>query len=101
MAFTRVAKTSDIIEGHGKCVDVGGKKIALFNDGGTFYAIDDTCPHKGGPLSEGQLNGNNVTCPWHAAVFDVTTGAHLSGPGASNVNKYAVQVVGDDVEVDA
>ncbi|MBX9771628.1 MAG: non-heme iron oxygenase ferredoxin subunit [Candidatus Obscuribacterales bacterium] len=100
MPFTKVAKTSDVAEGHGKCVDVGGKKIALFNIGGSFYAIDETCPHKGGPLSEGAISGDDVTCPWHGAVFNVTTGAHVKGPG-TNVNKYAVQVVGDDVEVDA
>jgi nitrite reductase/ring-hydroxylating ferredoxin subunit len=101
MAFTKVAKTGDVADGHGKCVVVGGKNVALFNVGGTFYAIDDTCPHKGGPLSEGTLNGNNVTCPWHGACFDVTTGAHLSGPGASGVNHYNVRVEGDDIEVDA
>ena len=101
MSFTKVAKTGDVAEGQGKCVVVGGKNIALFNVGGTYYAIDDAYPHKGGPLSEVTLNGNNVTCPWHAAVFDVTTGAHLSGPGASNVNEYKCRVEGDDVEVDA
>jgi len=100
MAYTKVAKTGDIKEGSGTCVSVGEKKIALFNVGGTFYAIDNTCPHKGGPLSEGTLTGNDVTCPWHAGVFDVTTGAHVKGPG-TNVNKYEVRVEGDDVEVNA
>lgn len=101
MAFTKVAKTTDIAAGQGKCVQVGGKNIALFNVDGKFYAIDDTCPHKGGPLSEGQLTGNDVTCPWHGAVFDVTNGAHLKGPGATGVSCYSVRTEGDDVEVDA
>jgi NAD(P)H-dependent nitrite reductase small subunit len=100
MAFTKVATVQEIPPGQGKQVKVGNKTIALFNVGGTFHAIDDTCPHRGGPLSEGIVTGTQVTCPWHAANFDLTTGAHLSPPAHSDVACYAVQVVGDAVEVD-
>ncbi|MBI3061341.1 MAG: Rieske 2Fe-2S domain-containing protein [Deltaproteobacteria bacterium] len=72
--FVKVAKTDEIVPGQGKMIEVGGKKIALFNVEGSFHAIDDTCTHRGGPLSEGSLDGKEVTCPFHGARFDVTTG---------------------------
>ena len=100
MALTRVAAVQEVPPGRAKQVKVGKKTIALFNVGGTFYAIDDTCPHRGAPLSEGEVEGTTVTCPWHAASFDLTTGAHLCPPASSGVACYKVQVVGDDVQVD-
>jgi len=81
-------------------VAVGGKTLALFNVNGAFYAIDDTCTHRGGPLSEGSLAGSQVTCPWHGAQFDVTTGAVQRPPAPTGVAGYKVQVVGDEVQVD-
>src|SRR5690349_13020773 len=72
--FVKVARTGDIAPGEGKTVESGGKRIAIFNVDGTLYAIDDTCTHRGGPLSEGVVEGTKVTCPWHGAVFDVTSG---------------------------
>jgi nitrite reductase (NADH) small subunit len=65
--FVKVAKTDEIVPGQGKMIEVGGKKIALFNVEGSLHAIDDTCTHRGGPLSEGSLEGNQVTCPLHGA----------------------------------
>ena len=90
----------DLDPGQGKLVEIGGKKIALFNVGGMYYAIDDTCTHLGGPLSEGELEGNEVTCPWHGGIFNVTTGAVVGGPPPGNVASYPVRVVGSDVEIE-
>jgi NAD(P)H-dependent nitrite reductase small subunit len=101
MAFTKVAVVQEIPPGQAQKVKVGDKEIALFNVNGTFYAIDNTCPHRGGPLSEGELNGQEVTCPWHGARFNVSTGAHLSPPANRDVNAYPVQVVGNEVQIDA
>ena len=98
--FVKVAGTGDIAPGTGKAVDVGARRIALFNIDGTFYAIDDTCTHRGGPLSEGMVVGAEVTCPWHGAVFDVTSGAVLGAPAPRDVAHYAVRVEGDDIEVE-
>ncbi|HZT82202.1 MAG TPA: non-heme iron oxygenase ferredoxin subunit [Gemmataceae bacterium] len=100
MAFVRVATVQEVPAGTGKQVTVNGRKIALFNVEGKFHAIDDTCPHRGAPLWEGELIGNEVTCPWHGARFDVTTGAHLCPPARSGVASYKVQVVGDEVQVE-
>ena len=95
-----VAKASEIKPGQGKSVEVNGKAIAVFNVDGTFYAIDDTCTHVGGPLSEGSLSGTTVTCPWHGAEFDVTCGKHLSPPASAGVACYKVTVSGEDVQVE-
>lgn len=100
MAFVKVATVQEVPPGKSKQAKVGGKTLAIFNVNGTFHAIDDTCPHRGAPLWEGEIEGQYVTCPWHAATFDVTTGAHLSPPAKSDVACYKVQVVGDEVQVD-
>ena len=100
MAFTKAATVQEIPPGMGKQVKLNDKTIALFNVGGAYYAIDDTCPHRGGPLSEGEVQDTEVTCPWHAARFDLTTGAHLCPPANSGVTCYKVQVTGDEVQVD-
>jgi nitrite reductase/ring-hydroxylating ferredoxin subunit len=100
MAFTKVATVGEIPAGKAKQVTVGGRRIGVFNVAGTLHAIEDTCTHRGGPLSEGEFRGTEVVCPWHGARFDVTTGAHLSPPAPSGVASYKVQVVGDEIQVD-
>ncbi|HEY7329097.1 MAG TPA: non-heme iron oxygenase ferredoxin subunit [Gemmataceae bacterium] len=100
MAFVKVSTVSEIPPGKAKQAKVGGKTLALFNVDGNFYAIDDTCPHRGASLAEGEIEGQHVVCPLHAAVFDVTSGAHLTPPARSDVACYKVQVVGDEVQVD-
>ena len=75
--FIKVASAADLAPGEAKCVEVAGKKLALFNVEGNFYAIDDTCTHRGGPLSEGEVSGEEVTCPWHGAIYNIKTGAVL------------------------
>ena len=98
--FVKVAKTDEIVPGQGKMTEVGGKKIALFNVEGSFHAIDDTCTHRGGPLSEGSLEGNQVTCPLHGARFDVTTCEVLGPPAPQGVARYNVRVEGSDIQVE-
>ena len=98
--FVKVAKAGEIAPGEARAVDTGGKRIALFNIHGTFYAIDDTCTHRGGPLSEGMVVDGEVTCPWHGAVFDVTSGSVLGAPAPRDVARYAVRVEGEDIEVE-
>ena len=99
-AFVKVAKSDEIAPGLGKMVEISGKKIALFNVDGAFHAIDNTCTHLGGPLSEGELNGREVTCPWHGAVIDVTSGEVLSPPAPRALSRYNVRVEGEDIEVE-
>ncbi len=96
--FTKVASTSEIPVGTGKVVDAGGKSIAVFNSEGTFYAIENTCKHQGGPLGEGSLSGTSVTCPWHGWEYDVTTGS-CAMDSSITVQKFDVKVEGQDVLV--
>lgn len=98
----KVANTSELPPGSGKLVEANGQAVALFNVDGKYFAIDDACPHADGPLNEGALDGNVVTCPWHGAQFDVTTGKVLCAPARSDVKSYPVTVDGEDlfVEVD-
>ena len=98
--FIKVAGAGEIAPGEARAVEAGGKRIALFNVDGAFYAIDDTCTHRGGPLSEGLVVGTEVTCPWHGAVFDVTTGSVLGSPAPQDVAHYPVRVEGDDIELE-
>ena len=96
--FVSVAKVNDIPPGQGKTVQVAGKNIALFNVDGSFYAVDDTCLHRGGPLGEGELTGHLVTCPWHGWKYDVRTGISITNP-AAQVNCYETKVEGEDLSI--
>ncbi len=98
--FVKVAKAGDVSPGKGMMVEVNGKKIALFNVAGSFYAIDDTCTHRGGPLSQGLLEEKQVRCPWHGGLFDVTSGEVVGPPAPSAVTRYNVRVEGADIEVE-
>src|SRR5438876_476285 len=98
--FIKVATTDEIAPGQAKLVEVGGSEIALFNVGGSFHAIDNTCTHVGGPLCEGEIDGVEVTCPWHGAVFDVTTGNVLGPPAPEAVTCYKIHLENDDVIIE-
>jgi nitrite reductase/ring-hydroxylating ferredoxin subunit len=100
MAFVKAASLADVPPGKSKQVTLNNRNLALFNVGGVVHAIDDTCPHRGAPLWEGDLNGAQVTCPWHGAIFDVTTGRHLCPPAQTDVAAFKVQIVGQEIQVD-
>lgn len=94
-----VAKADDIPSGHVRVYEVGDRRIALCNVDGTFYAIDDVCTHDGGPLGQGELEGDQIECPRHGARFDVRTGRALTMPAVRPVGIYPVQVRGNEVIV--
>ena len=98
--MVKVAQTDELSPGSGKVVAADDRSIAIFNVEGTFYAIDNICTHRGGPLGEGELNGENVTCPWHGANFNVKTGAVTRPPAGTGVRSFAVKVEGSDVLVE-
>lgn len=100
MATVKVAKVSDVSVGTGKVVQAGDKTLALFNLGGTFYALDNRCTHMGGPLGEGAVEGNQVTCPWHGSVFNITTGEVVEPPARRPVATFRVHVERDEVLVE-
>ena len=98
--FIRVAGTSDLKPGESKAVNANGTEVALFNVDGEFFAISNTCLHRGGPLGEGMLDGDVVTCPWHGWRYNVKTGTNAMLPTAK-VQTYQVKVEGNDVMVAA
>jgi nitrite reductase (NADH) small subunit/3-phenylpropionate/trans-cinnamate dioxygenase ferredoxin subunit len=98
--FKTVCRISDIPEGEGKTVSVNGKLVAVFQSGGHFHAIDDTCPHMGASLSGGAVEEGVVTCPWHAWRFRLSDGAWADNPRIK-IGCYAVRLVGDQVQVEA
>jgi nitrite reductase/ring-hydroxylating ferredoxin subunit len=100
-SFLKVARQGEITPGQIKAVTVNGVQIAVCNVEGVYYAVDDTCPHRGASLAEGDLIGKEITCPLHGAIFDVTNGEVLEGPAGENLACYRVRVVGDEIEVAA
>ena len=78
---------------------IEGKAVALANVGGTIYAINNSCLHRGGPLGQGLLEGKALTCPWHGWQYDVTNGKVVQNP-AAGVDCYTTEVRGEDVFVD-
>jgi 3-phenylpropionate/trans-cinnamate dioxygenase ferredoxin component len=98
--FIKVATTEELADQPAKVVELEGQKIALFRVDGAFYAMSDTCAHRGGPLSEGTVEGTEVTCPWHGAKFDLRTGGVLGLPARHGVRGYPVRVTGTDVEIE-
>jgi len=98
--FIKVATTDELADQQAKLVEVEDQKIALFRVDEGFYALGDTCPHRGGPLSEGTVEGTEVTCPWHGAKFDIRTGAVLGPPAGQAVKSYPVKVTGANIEIE-
>ncbi len=99
MAFLRAAKKDEIPPGTIREFEIDGKTVALANVDGKFYAIHNTCLHRGGPLGQGELEDKVVTCPWHGWQYDVTTGKVVMNPSVG-VQFYAVEVRGEDIFVD-
>jgi nitrite reductase (NADH) small subunit len=96
MAQHKIAKSSDIPEGQGKKFTVDGQEVAVFNKGGQFFAIDNTCIHKGGSLGDGNLDDETVTCPLHGWQYNITDGKCLANP-AAQLKTYAVTIENDEV----
>ncbi len=108
-----VGKAEEIAQGTSKLVTVKGRDIAVFNVGGTFYALANRCPHAGGPLCQGEISGlvqsdgpgryrmvrkgEFVRCPWHGWEFDLETGRSLLEPDRVGLKTYEVTV--EDGEV--
>lgn len=107
MGFVKVADSAELTIGGKKKVVVGGKDILLANVDGEYYAISDVCPHMGGSLSEGTLEGSIVTCPKHGAKFDVRTGKEVADAKllflkikVKDDGNYPLKLEGTDILID-
>jgi nitrite reductase (NADH) small subunit len=99
MPSVRVAKVTDVPVGQGLVVQAGDRSLALFNVDGAYHVIDNACPHRGGPMGDGDLDGRLAICPWHGWRWDVTTGANANNP-AVKIACFATRVADGDVFVD-
>jgi nitrite reductase/ring-hydroxylating ferredoxin subunit len=96
--FIDVASVTEIPQGRVKAVTAGDRKIALSHTAKGIFATDNTCPHRGGPLGEGDLIGNEVVCPWHLWGFDVESGLCAGNPEIA-VATHEVRIEGDRILV--
>jgi nitrite reductase/ring-hydroxylating ferredoxin subunit len=96
--FVKMATLDELPPGGATEVEHEGRIYALFNTDGVITAIDGICPHQGGPLAEGVLEGSMVTCPWHGWQFDVRTGKTPLGSRLKQA-VYEVKIEGRDVLV--
>lgn len=98
--FKTVARVGDIPEGEGRAYEVDGRMVAVFQIGGEYTGIDDTCPHMGASLSTGYVENGQVTCPWHAWRFCTRDGTWLDNPRSQlRQQKYEVRIEGTDIQV--
>ncbi len=97
--YFAVATTADIEPGEVFIADVEGVQMAVCNVDGDFYAIRDACTHDGASFDQTDLEGPEIFCPRHGAVFDVTSGAVLGAPANAPVDTFPVRVTGNTIEV--
>ena len=98
--FVVVASESALAAGRARVFEVGAHTVAVFALGGRVHALEDVCPHAGGPLSEGRVEGGTVTCPWHGARFEIATGASVGELRCPDVRCHRVRVSGGSVEIE-
>ena len=96
--FLDIAATSDVPLGRARAFQAGGQTVALYHTASGFFATDNVCPHRGGPLAEGDLIGDEINCPWHLWGFDVKTGL-CAGNREIAVATHEVRVEGDRILV--
>ena len=90
MAFERAIAAEELAPGEGKTARIRGRDYAIFNLGGAYFALDNECPHRDGPLGDGEIEGDTVLCPWHAWQVNIRTGDVL---GTSQcVAKHACKI---------
>ena len=101
MAKVVVGKTSEVQDGKLMHITAGGKEIVVTKLDGNYYAMDNVCTHAGADLHEGELSDNELTCPWHGAKWDVTTGNQIWFPQKLKPEEsFKVSVENDTVYVE-
>jgi nitrite reductase (NADH) small subunit/3-phenylpropionate/trans-cinnamate dioxygenase ferredoxin subunit len=96
--FHTVARVGSIPDGQGITVVVGERLVAVFNQSGQYFAIDDVCPHMGASLGAGLCIDGVVTCPWHAWRFRISDGTWMDSPRIK-IDSFETRVVGDEIQV--
>lgn len=96
--FVEIANVDEIPVGRVKSAVVAGRRIAIYHTARGFFASDDTCPHRGGPLHEGDIIGNEIVCPWHLWSFDIETGL-CGGNSSIRITKHELRIEGGRIFV--
>lgn len=96
--FVRVCDVAEIPPGSGRAFLLGHFDVAVFNLDGEFHALENACPHQGGPIADGWIEDGTVTCPWHAWRFDVRSGKMTLGDFA-RITRFPVKVENGSVFV--
>ncbi|HEX9981809.1 MAG TPA: Rieske 2Fe-2S domain-containing protein [Thermoanaerobaculia bacterium] len=96
--FVDIASIADVPAGRSKAFVIDGRTVALHHTKQGFFATDNTCPHRGGPLAEGDLLGNEIVCPWHLWGFDLATGV-CDGNREIRIATHEVRISGERIEV--
>jgi nitrite reductase/ring-hydroxylating ferredoxin subunit len=99
MAFVKVGSLSALPPGSVTEVILGEDTFAICNRNGELHALSGICPHAGGPIGQGALNDNLVTCPWHEWSYDVSSGENDYDP-VVKLDVFPVKVEGDDILID-
>jgi nitrite reductase/ring-hydroxylating ferredoxin subunit/uncharacterized membrane protein len=97
--FTSVVPLADLTENIPTKVSLGPTALVVVRRGDVAYALKETCSHAGGPLSEGQLDGDAIVCPWHGSTFRLADGAVRHGPASARQVRYETRVTAGQVEV--
>jgi nitrite reductase/ring-hydroxylating ferredoxin subunit/uncharacterized membrane protein len=97
--FTAVAAVADVPDGVATKVMFGPTAVMLVRRGELVQALKDSCSHAGGPLSEGELKGDTIRCPWHSSTFRIADGSVVHGPASTRQVSYAARINGDQVEL--
>ena len=99
-SFRIVAKAAEIPEGKAKLIEIEGSMIAVFHTQSGWFAVDERCPHRGGPLSEGCVIQSKVQCPWHGSEFDLKSGECTNTPPRASLKTYPIRVTAEIVELE-
>ncbi|HMK08152.1 MAG TPA: non-heme iron oxygenase ferredoxin subunit [Anaerolineales bacterium] len=99
LEYVPVASTEELPNGQRLLIDIGDLTLAVFNIAGRYFAIADVCTHDGGPLAEGEVDGERIECPRHGGEFDLATGKATRPPAVEDIPAYPVRVEGDQILV--
>jgi 3-phenylpropionate/trans-cinnamate dioxygenase ferredoxin subunit len=97
--FVPVATVDELPSGERILVDIGELSLVVFNIAGTLFAIADLCSHDGGPLAEGEIDGQAIECPRHGGEFELATGKAVRPPAVEDIPAYPVRIEGDQILV--
>jgi nitrite reductase/ring-hydroxylating ferredoxin subunit len=97
--FTAVLPVAELPEETPTRAALGATGLVLVRRGDVVYALKETCPHAGGPLAEGHLDGDTIDCPWHGSALRLSDGAVRHGPATSRQGAYRARISGEQVEV--